>query len=114
MPNRSRRFPAAGAWTAALAALALAAPPAAAQTPGTERGLALALEWCSRCHAVTAAQERPGETDVPPFTRIAAYRRWTRATLIEMITVPHLRMPPPVLAVDEAAEVATYILSLRK
>jgi mono/diheme cytochrome c family protein len=100
--------------SAALAALALATPPAAAETFSTERGRALAQEWCARCHAVTAAQERPGESDVPPFSRIAADPRWTRATLIDMMTVPHLRMPPPVLALDEAAEVAAYILSLRK
>ncbi len=109
MPNRSR-LP--GPLIATFAAFA--ASSAVAQTMGTERGLALAQEWCSRCHTVTAAQERPGETDVPSFRRIAADPRWTRAALIEMITVPHLRMPPPVLALDEAAEVATYILSLRK
>jgi mono/diheme cytochrome c family protein len=86
---------------------------AQAQTKGTERGLALAREWCSRCHAVTPTQEPRGETDVPPFRRIAADRRWTRERLIHMITVPHINMPPPVLTLEEAAEVATYILSLR-
>jgi mono/diheme cytochrome c family protein len=105
-----------GAVALALAAAmtgAACVPPADAQTLGTERGRALAQQWCSRCHAVAAAQERPGESDVPPFRRIAADRRWTRDALIRMITVPHLNMPPPVLTEAEAEEVATYILSLR-
>jgi mono/diheme cytochrome c family protein len=102
---------------AALLALALGGaitvPAAEAQTLGTERGRALAQEWCARCHAVSAAQERPGETDAPPFRRIAADPRWTRAALIRMMTVPHVNMPPPVLTGAEAEEVAAYILSLR-
>lgn len=87
---------------------------ARAEGLGAERGRALAQEFCARCHAIAAAQERPGETDVPPFTRIAANRRWSRSALIEMMTVPHVNMPPPVLTGAEAAEVADYILSLRE
>ena len=99
---------------AALAfAAALAGSAAQAQTLGTEGGRALAQEFCARCHAVSAAQERPGETDAPPFRRLAADRRWTRAALIRMMTVPHVNMPPPVLTDAEAQEVAAYILSLR-
>lgn len=89
-----------------LAAVAFAAP-VSAQGLGTERGRALAQEFCSRCHAISAAQERPGEADAPSFRRIAANPRWTRAALITMMTVPHVNMPPPVLTLDEAAEVAT-------
>ena|ERR1041385_1221633 len=90
-----------------------AAMPAEAQTMGVERGRALAQEFCARCHAISAAQERAGETVSPPFRRIAANPRWTREALIEMITVPHVNMPPPVLTPAEAREVADYILSLR-
>ncbi|MCW5772937.1 MAG: hypothetical protein KIT16_14935 [Rhodospirillaceae bacterium] len=97
---------------ATVATLALA-PPAGAEGLGHARGLGLAQEFCARCHAVTAAQEPKGETDVPPFRRIAANPRWTRSALIEMMTVPHVNMPPPVLTRAEAAEVADYILSLR-
>jgi mono/diheme cytochrome c family protein len=94
--------------------LALSARVALAETGDADRGRALAQEWCARCHAVAPEQERPGETDVPPFTRIAADPRWTREDLIHMITVPHLQMPPPVLTRAEAERVAAYILSLRK
>ena len=111
-PLRSAHRPAL-AFAAILLAAVLRAPAADAQTLGTERGRALAQEFCSRCHAVAAAQERPGETDVPPFRRIAADRRWTREALINMMTVPHANMPPPVLTRAEAEEVATYIQSLR-
>jgi mono/diheme cytochrome c family protein len=104
---------AAFAFAAVALAGAIDAPAASAQGFGTERGRALAQQWCARCHAVTAAQERSGETDVPPFRRIAADRRWTRDALIRMMTVPHLNMPPPVLTRAEAEEVATYVQSLR-
>jgi mono/diheme cytochrome c family protein len=101
----------------AFAAVALCSPFAAPTTRGeglgTERGRALAEEFCARCHAISASRERPGETDVPPFRRIAADPRWTRAALVRMMTVPHVNMPPPVLTVAEAEEVATYIHSLR-
>ena len=90
-----------------------ATPAARAEGLGTERGRALAQEFCARCHAISAAQERPGESDVPSFRRLAADRRWTRAALINMMTVPHVNMPPPVLTAAEAEEVATYIHSLR-
>jgi mono/diheme cytochrome c family protein len=103
---------AAVAFAAAALAGTLAAPGAVAQTLGTEGGRALAQEYCARCHAVSAAQERPGETDAPPFRRLAADRRWTQATLMRMMTVPHANMPPPVLTNAEAQEVAAYILSL--
>lgn len=115
MPFSLPRSPGAAAFALAAAALAgAAAAPAGAQSWGTERGYTLAQQWCARCHAVSAAQEPRGETDAPPFKRIAADRRWTRSALIRMMTVPHLNMPPPVLTAEEAEEVATYILSLRE
>ena len=89
------------------------AEPASAQGLAPERGRALAQEFCARCHAISAAQERPGESDVPSFRRLAADPRWTRAALINMMTVPHVNMPPPVVTAAEADEVATYIHSLR-
>jgi cytochrome c len=90
-----------------------AATPAQSQNLGPDRGRALAQEFCARCHAISAAQERAGEALSPPFRRIAADRRWTREALIQMITVPHANMPPPVLTPAEGGEVADYILSLR-
>jgi len=89
------------------------AAPVSAQGLGPERGRALAQEFCARCHAISQAQERPGETTAPNFRRLAADPRWTRAALVNMMTVPHVNMPPPVLTPPEADEVATYILSLR-
>ena len=109
--NRRSMVLAVGAVAAAL--WACLAAPAAAQGLGPERGRALAQEFCSRCHAISAAQERPGEADVPSFRRIAANPRWTRPALVTMMTVPHVNMPPPVLTPAEAEEVATYIQSLR-
>ena len=92
----------------------LSVHPAKGETPDIRRGRALAQEWCARCHAVAREQERRGESDVPPFTRIAADPRWAREALIHMMTVPHIQMPPPVLTRAEAEDVAAYILSLRK
>ncbi len=97
----------------AVALWASMAAPAASQGLGPERGRALAQEFCSRCHAISAAQERPGDTAAPNFRRLAADPRWTRAALVTMMTVPHVNMPPPVLTAAEAEEVATYIQSLR-
>lgn len=118
MRPQSRPLGAGDAFSLAAVAIifagALSARVAQAETGDANRGRALAQEWCARCHAVAPEQERPGETDVPPFTRIAADLRWTREELIHMITVPHLQMPPPVLTRSEAEHVAAYILSLRK
>jgi cytochrome c len=99
--------------SAAFALFDSTAAPASAQGLEPERGRALAQEFCARCHAISEAQERPGETDAPGFRRIAANPRWTRAALINMMTVPHVNMPPPVLTPAEAEEVAVYIQSLR-
>ena len=98
--------------TAAVLCTTLAAP-AASQGLAPERGRALAQEFCSRCHAISEAQERPGETVAPNFRRLAADPRWTRSALVTMMTVPHVNMPPPVLTRAEAEEVAAYIQSLR-
>ncbi|HEY7608935.1 MAG TPA: cytochrome c [Alphaproteobacteria bacterium] len=117
MRPRQQLFGARGAFSfaaASLAATALSSGFAQAETGDANRGRALAQEWCARCHAIAREQERPGETDVPPFTRIAADPRWTREELIHMITVPHMQMPPPVLTRSEAEHVAAYILSLRR
>jgi mono/diheme cytochrome c family protein len=117
MRSTQRLFGAIGAFRFGAAAIALGAALAAgsarAETGDPVRGRALAQEWCARCHAIAREQERPGETDVPPFTRIAADPRWTREELMHMITVPHINMPPPVLTRSEAEHVAAYILSLR-
>ncbi len=109
--NRESTVLAMGAVAAAF--WAFLAAPVAAQGLGPERGRALAQEFCSRCHAISAAQERPGETVAPNFRRLAADPRWTRAALVNMMTVPHVNMPPPMLTRAEAEEVATYIQLLR-
>jgi mono/diheme cytochrome c family protein len=97
----------------ALAVFTLAAGHLRAQAGDPARGRALAEQWCARCHVVAPGQKSEDDVGIPSFMQIAAERRLDRRDLIALITIPHLRMPPPVLTETEAEHVVTYILWLR-
>ncbi len=106
-------LPAARLFPLVTAAFVLAMAPAWAQGGDPVKGRALAVEWCSRCHVVAPNQRPTDDVGVPSFMRIAADRKLSRRDMIDLITIPHLRMPPPVLTVEEAEHVVAYILWLR-
>jgi mono/diheme cytochrome c family protein len=77
------------------------------------RGLALAEEFCARCHVVRRGQQT-GEPGVPSFMRMAGDPKLSRESLRQFMTVPHVEMPPPILTREEADDVIAYIFSLRR
>ena len=105
------------AWTRGIGAAALgfilATGCARAEQAQTDRGRALAEQWCAKCHAIAPGREGP-EPRIPSFMRMAADPENTREALRQFITIPHFEMPPQTLTRAEIDDVIAYILSLRR
>jgi mono/diheme cytochrome c family protein len=82
-----------------------------------QMGAQLALRTCDACHIVARNQEYPPLVQgyAPSFFDIANQPGMTAADLQEFLLHPHVlaRMPYPDLTIDQIADVAAYILSLR-
>lgn len=98
------------------AALALAASSAFAQTlPGDpQKGRDLALQTCSGCHFVAAGQRPPAPVQAPPFSAIARDPATTEFRLRNFLRAPHPIMPVLILSQEEADNVISFILSLKR
>jgi mono/diheme cytochrome c family protein len=94
--------------------LALAAAPAAAQTPDPARGRDVALRWCARCHVVSTDQKKPAIDAAPTFAEIATNPNMTRARLLAILGSPHSKMPTQVLTRRDIRDVISYIESQKK
>lgn len=96
----------------ALCAFAIAAAPIA-HAADVAKGHKLAESVCSRCHGVTT--HKTGWTNAPSFTEIANSPTTTSALLEATITTPHPKMSGSAARnPSEAADLAAYILSLRR
>jgi mono/diheme cytochrome c family protein len=102
------------------AAAASAAQAGAAQIAN---GRQIALKICSACHLVAVSQEFSPLLNPPavPFAEVANRPDATRASLRHFVETTHwdekslpLTMPNPSLTSAQAADVVSYILSLRK
>lgn len=93
------------ALLAAVAALSQAA--VAADMANGER---LAKRWCAACHVV-AADQKSGNAEVAPFSAIAKLPGFDAGKLALYLLTPHPKMPDMNLSRDEAADLATYIVS---
>jgi mono/diheme cytochrome c family protein len=100
-----------------ISALALAAMLsgglANAQEGDPAKGLALARQACSECHAIDKTQARSPKDAAPRFEAIANVRGMTATALTVALRTPHRSMPNIVLEPDELRDVAAYILSLK-
>lgn len=98
------------AW--ALAALALAAGPAAAQTADAEAGADIATRWCGICHVVgeDAGAGRPSDA-APPLVTVA--RMHDASFLRGFLTRPHGNMPQLDLTTREIEQIIAYLATLR-
>lgn len=96
----------------ALAAI-LSAGLANAQDGEPAKGLALARQVCSACHAIEKTQARSPNDAAPRFEAIANVRGMTATALTVALLTPHRSMPNIVLAPDELRDLAAYILSLK-
>lgn len=91
--------------------LSLAAP--ATSLPDPIHGKDLAMRLCSNCHLVSAAQEH-ANVDIPSFDEIANKEGQTAGAIMAHIMLPKHPMPTIPLTQSELADLAAYILSMRK
>jgi mono/diheme cytochrome c family protein len=108
--------------TIVFAAVSSTPPVAMAQTSANPtEGHRLALEICSACHVVAPDQQLAPllRNPAPNFQVIAAKPGISKASLRQFILTTHSSitnpegMPNPQLTEDQAADIASYILSLR-
>jgi hypothetical protein len=81
--------------------------------PNSAAGHKIAQQYCAECHVIAPYGKR-GWTDAPAFDAIAKQRGTTAQTLITFIQRPHMHMVNTGRPPEEAADIAAYILTLRK
>ena len=114
---RSRWFHILIAVVAALAALLLVRLHNASGAPpspdSVSAGHHLAEAWCKDCHAIEPMTlGAPG--DPPAFTDIASRPSTTALSLKVFFKTSHHRMPNLIIAPEQADDLASYILSLKR
>jgi mono/diheme cytochrome c family protein len=76
-------------------------------------GREFAQTWCTECHAIDA-KAAPGGKAGPAFAAIANRRSVTSRRLIRWLYSKHKNMPDFEVELDDAADVAAYIMSLKR
>jgi mono/diheme cytochrome c family protein len=97
---------------AVLLVAAVVALPAVARAADADNGKRLAERWCAACHVVSSAQHS-GNTQAPPFSEVAKKKHVDAPMLALFLLLPHPKMPDMGLSRAEAADLATYIVSLK-
>lgn len=87
--------------------------PAMRETADVARGRHLAEAWCTECHAIERATARTG-TIAPDFVAIAQRRATTEFSLKAFLNSEHKTMPNFIIEPPEAADLAAYIMSLKR
>ena len=101
-------------WSIAIVASALATGHANAQEVAQPaKGLLLAKEVCSTCHAIDKQQARSPNAAAPRFEAIANVPGMTSIALPVALQTSHRSMPNLVLETQERQNVIAYILSLK-
>ncbi|WP_315702687.1 MULTISPECIES: cytochrome c [unclassified Bradyrhizobium] len=98
-----------------LASLGLVIALAAAGSATAEdldHGRRLAERWCAECHAVADKPTRFRRS--LPFAAIAAKDGVTLETLTAFLLLPHATMSNAPLSRQDAADLAAYIMALKK
>ena len=102
-------------WSAVILLTALAGQPLRAEERGDPgRGLALAREVCSECHAIQAQQLQSPQVRAPTFLALATTPGMTATALTVALTTPHAGMPMFRLTAEQRDGIIAYILSLRQ
>jgi len=81
--------------------------------PDWIHGKDLAQRLCSNCHLVDNQQQQVN-ADIPSFNEIANKEGQTAGTIMAHIILPKHPMPTIPLTQSELADLAAYILSMRK
>lgn len=83
--------------------------------PSAKDGKAIAEKLCISCHIVgTETPEGTVLADVPTFVSIANKPNQTAEAIAGKIVMPHPPMPQLHMTREQIADLATYILSLKK
>jgi len=93
------------------AGLAFAGP--VTNQPDPFHGKVLAQQLCSNCHLVDNQQQQ-ANVDVPSFNEIANKEGQTAGAIMAHIMLPKHPMPTIPLTQSELADLAVYIMSMRK
>jgi mono/diheme cytochrome c family protein len=75
-------------------------------------GEELARRWCAECHVV-ARDQRQVLGQAPPFSAVARNPEFNVDRLAYFLLEPHPKMPSMSLTRREAADLASYIASLK-
>jgi mono/diheme cytochrome c family protein len=103
------------AWALIIPVIAMAALPLRAEERGDPgRGLALAREVCSECHAIQAQQLQSPQARAPTFLALATTPGMTATALTVALTTPHAGMPMFRLTAEQRDGIIAYILSLKQ
>lgn len=106
---------AAPAIATALSALALAGPPARAQTSeAAQRGLDYARRVCAECHAVEIGVPTPPLADAPSFSDIAATPGMTSMALNVWLQTSHPTMPNLIVPQKAKEDLLAWFAVLRE
>jgi mono/diheme cytochrome c family protein len=81
--------------------------------PDPIHGKQLAQQLCANCHLVDNQQQQTN-ADVPSFNEIANEEGQTAGAIMAHIMLPKHPMPTIPLTQSELADLAAYILSMRK
>jgi mono/diheme cytochrome c family protein len=93
-------------------ALVLFGTIAAAWGQDIEHGRRLAERWCAACHATGTAPTRFHRA--PPLAAIAARQDVSSEMITSFLLLPHATMPNLPLGRQDAADIAAFIMEMRK
>jgi mono/diheme cytochrome c family protein len=85
----------------------------AAEIGEPAKGVAIANNVCSRCHAIRTGQLLSPDPMAPTFVRIATTPGITGMALNVMLLTPHAGMPMFKLGTEQREDLIAYILSLK-
>jgi mono/diheme cytochrome c family protein len=102
-------------WSVVILFTAMASQPLRAEEGGDPgRGLAVAREVCSECHAIQAQQLQSPQARAPTFLALATTPGMTGTALTVALTTPHAGMPMFRLTAEQRDGIVAYILSLKQ
>jgi mono/diheme cytochrome c family protein len=104
------------AQLASLSALAFALANtnlAAQETGWPAKGLSIARQICSECHAIDKSQLASPNPASPRFVAIANSKGITALALTVALRTSHREMPNLILETDDLRDVIAYIISLK-
>jgi len=91
----------------------LGATSQAAEVGDPAKGVAIANDVCSRCHAIRKGQLPSPNLMAPTFVQIAGTPGMTAIALNATLTTPHAEMPMFMLSSEQREDIIAYIFSLR-